>query len=71
MHLVAKRALEVTIPEVGTISFEKGETIRTELSYKYDRATLEDILGAAGLSMEKWMPADDGSFALALARLES
>jgi hypothetical protein len=38
------------------------------LSYKYDRPTLEDILGAAGLVMDKWIPADDGSFALALAR---
>jgi L-histidine Nalpha-methyltransferase len=71
MHLVARRALEVTIPEIGKIALAKGETIRTELSYKYDRAALEDILGAAGLSMEKWMPADDGSFALALARTES
>ncbi|MGI8402757.1 MAG: L-histidine N(alpha)-methyltransferase [Gemmatimonadaceae bacterium] len=71
MHLLARKALEVTIPEIGKISFEKGETIRTELSYKYDRATLEDILGAAGLAMQRWMPADDGSFALALARAES
>jgi hypothetical protein len=29
---------------------------------------LEDILTASGLALEKWMPADDGSFALALAR---
>jgi L-histidine N-alpha-methyltransferase len=71
MHLVAKRSLEVTIPEIGTIDFKKGETIRTELSYKYDRATLKDILGASGLIMEKWIPADDGSFALTLARVES
>jgi L-histidine N-alpha-methyltransferase len=71
MHLVARRALGVTIPEIGEISFAKGESIRTELSYKYDRATLEDILSASGLSIEKWMPADDGSFALALSRVES
>jgi L-histidine N-alpha-methyltransferase len=71
MHLVARRAIEVTIPKIGTIDLAKGETIRTELSYKYDRAALEDILGAAGLAIEKWMPADDGSFALALARAES
>jgi L-histidine N-alpha-methyltransferase len=71
MHLVARRALEVVIPEIGKVSLAKGETIRTELSYKYDRPALDDILGAAGLSMEKWMPADDGSFALALARAES
>ena len=70
MHLVARKAHKVVIPEIGEIQFREGESIRTELSYKYDRPTLEDILGAAGLVMEKWMPADDGSFALALARAE-
>ena len=68
MHLVVQDAHKVVIPEIGEIQFQEGESIRTELSYKYDRKTLEDILGAAGLVMEKWMPADDGSFALALAR---
>ena len=70
MHLVAHRPLVVVIPEIGKVNFEKGESIRTELSYKYDRATLEQILSAAGLSIERWMPADDGSFVLALARVE-
>jgi L-histidine N-alpha-methyltransferase len=71
MHLVARKAHTVSIPEIGEVSFKEGETIRTELSYKYDRAALDDILKASGLSMEKWMPADDGSFALALARAET
>jgi len=71
MHLVARKAQNVIIPEIGEVSFREGETIRTELSYKYDRAALEDILKASGLAMEKWMPADDGAFALALARAES
>jgi L-histidine N-alpha-methyltransferase len=70
MHLIARNAHKVVIPEIGEIQFRAGESIRTELSYKYDRPTLEDILKAAGLVMEKWMPADDGSFALALARAE-
>ena len=70
MHLVARNAHKVVIPGIGEIRFREGESIRTELSYKYDRPTLEDILGAAGLVMEKWMPANDGSFALALARAE-
>lgn len=70
MHLVALRAHKVMIPEIGEIWFEKGESIRTELSYKYDRPMLDDILSASGLSIEKWMPADDASFALALARVE-
>ena len=70
MHLVARNAHKIMIPEIGEIQVREGESIRTELSYKYDRPTLEYILGAAGLVMERWMPADDGSFALALARAE-
>ena len=68
MHLVARRAMKVVIPEIGEIDFAEGESIRTELSYKYDRPSLEDILQRSGLKLEKWMPASDGSFALALAR---
>lgn len=71
MHLIARRPHQVTIPDVGVITLDAGESIRTELSYKYDRTILEDILCASGLVMERWMPAPDGSFALALARAES
>ena len=71
MHLIAGSPQKVTIPEIGEISFEAGESIRTELSYKYNRAMIEDILCASGLTMEQWLPADDDSFALALARAES
>jgi L-histidine Nalpha-methyltransferase len=71
MHLIARRALTVAIPEIGDIQFESGETIRTEVSYKYDRRTLEEILSASGLVMESWIPADDASFALTLARRKS
>lgn len=68
MHLVANRAVKVMIPEIGEISFSRGESIRTELSYKYDLPAIEDILDRSGLKLESWLPADDGSFALALAR---
>jgi L-histidine N-alpha-methyltransferase len=68
MHLVATRSHDVTIPEIGKVGFSPGETIRTELSYKYDRDSVDDILRAAGLAMEKWLVALDESFALALAR---
>jgi L-histidine N-alpha-methyltransferase len=67
MHLIARRPHKVVIPEIGEISFDEGESIRTELSYKYDRPMLEDILAASGLGIEEWMPASDGAFALALA----
>jgi len=69
MHLIARKPHKVVIPEIGEITFEKDESIRTELSYKYDRSMLEDILTASGLKIEKWMPASDGAFALALARV--
>jgi L-histidine N-alpha-methyltransferase len=71
MHLVALRDHKVMIPEIGEIHFRRGETILTELSYKYNRAILEEILGASGLRLENWMPDEDGTFALALARAES
>jgi len=71
MHLIARTSHKVNIPTIGEISVDAGESIRTELSYKYDRTILEDILCASGLVMEQWMPAEDGSFALALARAES
>src|SRR5256886_7542977 len=41
MHLVAQTAHTVNIPRIGEISFEEGESIRTELSYKYDRSILD------------------------------
>ena len=71
MHLVARQPLTVAIPEIGDIHFESGETIHTEVSYKYDRAGLEEILSASGLAMDRWIPADDASFALSLARPKS
>jgi L-histidine Nalpha-methyltransferase len=71
MHLFARRDLVVTIPEIGEIPFAKGESIRTEVSYKYDRSSLDGIFRASGLLMERWIPADDGSFALSLARAAS
>ena len=69
MHLVARAPLEVMIPEIGQIHFDAGETIRTELSYKYDRETLAAILADAGMKLEKWLPDEENVFALALARV--
>jgi L-histidine N-alpha-methyltransferase len=71
MHLIAGRDHKVIIPEIGEIRFEKGESILTELSYKYDRAILEEILAASGLVLEQWIPDGDSTFALALARAET
>lgn len=67
MHLVARDAQQVCIPDVGVVALAAGESIRTEVSCKYDRAALEGMLGAAGLELERWMPDDPARFALVLA----
>lgn len=36
----------------AAIEFERGETIHTECSYKYDRESLEGVVRAAGFSVE-------------------
>jgi L-histidine N-alpha-methyltransferase len=54
MHLVSTRAQCVTIPGLGEISFAKGESIRTEISAKYDRASVSELFDAAGFRIEAW-----------------
>ena len=67
MHLVSRAQQRIAIPAIGEVELAEGETIRTEISCKYDRASAEEMLSAAGLSLQHWMEAADGSFALALA----
>lgn len=67
MHLVAVRAQEVTIPGIGVVAFEEGESVRTEISCKYDRATAVGMLSDADLSLADWRTDPEGRFALALA----
>ena len=54
MHLVSTRAQQVRIPGLGEISFAKGESIRTEISAKYDRASVTELFDAAGFRIEAW-----------------
>ena len=67
MHLVARRALCVTIPGVGTVGFREGESIRTEISCKYDRDTVYGLFADAGLALDEWIRGDGPAYALALA----
>lgn len=64
MHLVSRTAQTVTIPGVGEVPFLAGESIRTEVSCKHDRASVEALFAAAGLAVERWET--DGLFAIAL-----
>ena len=54
MHLVSTRDQRVTIPGLDPIALAKGESIRTEISTKYDRASVAELFDAAGLRIEAW-----------------
>ena len=66
MHLDSAADQTVTIPGIGDVHIRKGESIRTELSYKYDRATVTSLFEKAGLCLERWLTGDDGAFGLAV-----
>ncbi len=68
MHLEALSVQTVRFPEGIVVEFAPGETIRTEISCKYDRTTVTALLTSAGMSLEEWVEDEQGLFALALAR---
>lgn len=67
MHLVSTSEQTVTIPGIGEISFDEGESIRTEISCKYDRPSVEALFSRAGLRMMEWEIDPEGLYALVLA----
>lgn len=69
MHLVSELAQTVRLGALDLeIEFEAGETLRTELSHKYTRRSVEALLQETGLELDLWETDPDGLFALALAR---
>jgi dimethylhistidine N-methyltransferase len=52
MHLVSTAAQTVTVAG-ARIRFEAGETIWTESSYKYDRASLDALANASGFAITR------------------
>jgi L-histidine N-alpha-methyltransferase len=67
MHLVSARDQAVSIPGHAPVRFAAGESIRTEISAKHDRASVEAMFAAAGLAVERWETDADGLYALTLA----
>jgi L-histidine Nalpha-methyltransferase len=67
MHLVALRRQQVRIPGASLdVTFEAGETIWTESSYKYEPSGVVRMLERAGFRrVEQWIDQADG-FALTL-----
>ncbi|WP_227936396.1 L-histidine N(alpha)-methyltransferase [Alkalihalobacillus deserti] len=63
MHLVSKTAQEVSIDE-EIFSFDRGETIHTENSYKFDLEDFQQTLNKAGLGFQKAWSDQHNHFAL-------
>lgn len=68
MYLVSVTDQRVRVPGVGDIEFLASESILTEVSYKYDRATIETLLSESGMVLVEWITDAAHRFALALAR---
>lgn len=71
MHLISHGAQRVRIPGMHDVTFADGEYILTEVSYKYDRATIAALLASGGLDLMQWITDDSAMFALAVARPRS
>jgi L-histidine Nalpha-methyltransferase len=71
MHLAATRRQRVRIPAASLdVTFEEGETIWTESSYKYRRDDVVRMLERAGFSrVDQWVDEADG-FALTLVEAQ-
>jgi L-histidine N-alpha-methyltransferase len=50
------------------VRFAAGETIRTEISRKFTRRTVQQTLAEAGLELVEWFVPENEYFALSLAR---
>jgi len=55
---------EVRVPGIGLVPFAQGESIRTEISCKHDRGSVDELFLAAGLGVESWRADPDALFAL-------
>lgn len=49
------------------VEIAAGDSIRTEISAKYDRPTIDGLFERAGLSVDRWIEDVDGLYALVLA----
>jgi len=69
MQLRSKREQTVRIGALDeTFRFAQDEIMRTEISRKFTRTTVERLLNSAGFSLERWFTDEDERFALSLAR---
>ena len=67
MRLVAADDQVVTLGDGPAFRFRAGDSLRTEISAKHDRASVDAMLTGAGMRVERWETDADGLYALALA----
>jgi L-histidine Nalpha-methyltransferase len=65
-YQVSTREQVVHFPDGSTVELAEGERIRTEISAKYDRATVEALFADAGLALDRWVEDDRGYYALVM-----
>ncbi len=69
MHLISRRGQHVRIEALGmSASFEPGEAVHTEDSYKYSEEEVDQLLMRAGLECLRRDRDDGGRFAVVTAR---
>lgn len=69
MHLESTRAQSVPVRALGLeVEFAAGERILTEISRKFTRASVDQMLRAAGLGLDAWFAPTNGYFGLSVAR---
>jgi L-histidine Nalpha-methyltransferase len=67
MHLVSQRSQVVDLRSIDLrVELAAGERVMTEISRKFTRASVERMLALGGMRLERWLPAGDGAFALAV-----
>ncbi|MDT8342142.1 MAG: L-histidine N(alpha)-methyltransferase, partial [Longimicrobiales bacterium] len=66
MHLVAERPLTIRVPGRGSVRFARGDSLRTEISCKYDRDSVAHLFSCARLRLMQWITDDRERYALAV-----
>jgi L-histidine N-alpha-methyltransferase len=66
MHLVSLRPQVAHVPGLEPVRLAAGESIRTEISTKYDRDSVAALFDAAGLTIEAWPRDPETPFGLVL-----
>lgn len=66
--LVSLHDQVVRFPDGTVVELSENEPIRTEISAKYDRTTVDDVFGRSGLVVDRWIEDERAYYALVLGR---